>query len=62
MSWQRSFWFRVPLIKQLKRDNAGHGELTINNAATVTFPTTSLQNGIILICVSVNSVWICVQA
>ena len=32
MSWQRSFWFRVPLslTKQLKWDNAGHGEVTIN--------------------------------
>ena len=35
MSWQRSYWFRVPLITQLKRDNAGHGEVAINNAATV---------------------------
>ena len=35
MSCQRSFWFRVPLTKQLKRDNAGHGEATIHNAATV---------------------------
>ena len=30
MSWQRSFWFRVPLIKQLKRGKVGHGEMTIN--------------------------------
>ena len=34
MSWQRSFWFRVPLTKQLKRDKAGLGEATINNAVT----------------------------
>ena len=25
----------VPLTYHLKRDNAGHGEVTINNAATV---------------------------
>ena len=36
MSWKRSYWFRVPLTKQLKRDSVGHGEVTINNAATVT--------------------------
>ena len=35
MSWQRSYWFRVPLTKQLKRDSVGHAEETINNAATV---------------------------
>ena len=35
MSWQRSFWFHVPLTKQLKRDNSGHGEVAINSAATV---------------------------
>ena len=32
---QKSFWFRVPLTIQLKRDNAGHGEVTIKNAANV---------------------------
>ena len=30
-----SFWFRVPLTKQIKRDSAGHGEATINNTATI---------------------------
>ena len=35
MPWQRSFWFCVLLTKQLKWDNAGHREVTINNAATV---------------------------
>ena len=30
-----SYWFRVPLTKQLKRDNAGHGEATINNAVNL---------------------------
>ena len=39
MSWQRSFWFRVQLTKQLKRDTVGHGEVTINNAATVLSPS-----------------------
>ena len=43
MSWQRSFWFRVPLTKQLKRDKAGHGEVTINNAAIVTIDTNHLH-------------------
>ena len=33
--WQRSFWFRVPLAKQIKRDKVGHREVTINNVATV---------------------------
>ena len=28
-------WFRVPLTKQLKRDKAGHGEATINNATVL---------------------------
>ena len=27
--------FRVPLMKPLNRDKVGHGEVTINNAATV---------------------------
>ena len=36
MLCQRSFWFLVPLTKQLlKRDKAGHVEVTINNTATV---------------------------
>ena len=35
MSWQRSFWFRVPFTKQFKRDKIGHGEKSINNAATL---------------------------
>ena len=35
MSGQRSYWFRVPLIKQLKRDSVGHGEVTINNARLI---------------------------
>ena len=30
-----SFWLPVPLTKHFKRDNASHGEVTINNAATV---------------------------
>ena len=30
-----SSWFRVPSTNQLKWDNAGLGEVTINNAATV---------------------------
>ena len=35
MLCKRSIWSRVPLTKQLKRDIAGNGEATINNAATV---------------------------
>ena len=35
MSCQKSFQFRTPIAKQFKRDNAGHEEATINNAATV---------------------------
>ena len=35
MSSQRSCWFRVPLTKQLKRDNAGHWEVTIKDTDTV---------------------------
>ena len=35
MSCESSFWLRVPLTKQLKWANVGHGEATINNAATV---------------------------
>ena len=35
MEWQRPFWFRLLVTKQLKRANAGHGEVTINNATTV---------------------------
>ena len=31
MTWQRSFWFRDPSTQH----NAGHGEATINSAATV---------------------------
>ena len=31
MKWQRSFWFRDPLTQH----SAGHGEATINSAATV---------------------------
>ena len=31
MSWQMSYWFRVPLTKQLRRDNADHGEVTTVN-------------------------------
>ena len=34
MSCHMLHWFRVPLTIQLKRDKAGHGEVTINNAAT----------------------------
>ena len=34
MSWQWSFWFRVPLTQQLKEDNAVTGR-RLNNAATV---------------------------
>ena len=41
MSWQRSFWFRVPLTKQLKQDYASHREVTINNVATVISVTVS---------------------
>ena len=44
MSWQTSFWFRVPFTKQLKHDNAGHGEVTINNVATVQLWLTDLSN------------------
>ena len=35
MSCQRSFWFHVPLIKQLKQYNVAHREATINNVDTV---------------------------
>ena len=37
MSWQRSFWFSVPLVltKQIKPDNDAHGEVTVNIAAIV---------------------------
>ena len=30
MLWLGLIWFRVSLNKQLKRDNAGHGEATVN--------------------------------
>ena len=35
MSCQRLFWFQVPLTKQLKRDEGGHEEATINREATL---------------------------
>ena len=35
VSCQRLFWFHVLLTKQLKCDNAGHWEATINSATTV---------------------------
>ena len=35
MSCQRSYWFRVPLTKHIKRDSVGHGEATINNAGII---------------------------
>ena len=41
MLWQRSYWFRVPLSKQLKRDSVGHGEVTINNARIIQFVDSS---------------------
>ena len=43
---QRSFWSRVQLAKQLKRDNASHGEVTINNVATVSVHTNSFRSTI----------------
>ena len=44
MSCQRSFWFCVPLAKQLKQDKVGHGEVTIHNAATVVHKCHKYQN------------------
>ena len=35
MSWQRSYWFHVPLSKKLKRDSVGQEEAAMNNVATV---------------------------
>ena len=35
MSWQKSHWFLVPLTKPLKRETDGHGEVTMNIAATL---------------------------
>ena len=39
MSWQRSFWFRVPLTLtgRHKRDKVGHGKVTINSARIIHF-------------------------
>ena len=35
MSWQRSYWFRVPLSKQLKWETVGQVEAAINNVTIV---------------------------
>ena len=48
MSCQRSFWSRIQLAKQLKRDNVSHGEVTIHYAATVSVHTNTKYKGILL--------------
>ena len=46
MLWQRSYWFRVPLTKQLKRDSVGHKQSSTaqNNVRTIPVMCTQIKH------------------
>ena len=48
MSWRRSYWFHVPLSKQLNRDSVGQVEAAINNVTTVFHQSHLVYKGMVL--------------